>query len=136
MDPRVLIVEHELITAEPLVMMLTWAGFAVERAQDALEALTRTRAWRPDVVLADARLPGGQSGLDLCRALRCDAALSGVPVVLFAAADEADVPWRQAGATAFLRKPIGLRPLPALLRELLLVEGGEGPPAGVPVTAG
>ncbi len=135
MDPRVLIVEHELVTAEPLVLMLKWSGFAVERVHEAGEALARMRARRPDVVLANAKLPGRASGLDLCRAVRRDPALSGVPVLLFAAADEADVPWRQAGATAFLRKPIGLRVLPALLRQLLLLPGG-GASSEVPLAAG
>ncbi len=135
MDPRVLIVEHELVTAEPLVLMLTWSGFAVERVHEAGEALARMRARRPDVVLANAKLPGRASGLELCRQVRRDPALSGVPVVLFAAADEADVPWHEAGATAFLRKPIGLRLLPALLRQLLLVNG-DGRSAEVPLPAG
>ncbi len=71
----------------------------------------------------------------LCPAVRRDPAVSTVPVVLFAAADESDVPWRQAGATAFLRKPIGLRLLPTLLRQLLLVSGG-GAVAEVPLAAG
>ncbi len=135
MDPRVLIVEHELVTAEPLVLMLTWSGFTVERAHEAGEGLARMRARRPDVVLANAKLPGALGGLELCRALRRDPALSRVPVVLFAAADEVDVPWRQAGATAFLRKPLGLRLLPALLRQLLLATGG-GPAPEVPLAAG
>ncbi len=135
MDPRVLIVEHELVTAVPLVLMVGWSGFAVERVHGAGEALTRMRARRPDVVLANVKLPGGRSGLELCREVRRDPLLSTVPMVLFAAADEADVPWRAAGATAFLRKPIGLRVLPALLRQLLLVSGG-GPAPEVPLTAG
>ncbi len=135
MDPRVLIVEHELVTAEPLVLMLTWSGFAVERVHEAGEAVVRMRARRPDVVLANAKLPGVLSGLDLCREVRRDPALGRVPVVLFAAADEADVPWRQVGATAYLRKPIGLRLLPALLRQLLLVSGGGAAPE-VPLAAG
>ncbi len=135
MDPRVLIVEHELVTAEPLVLMLTWSGFTVERVREAGEALAGMRLHRPDVVLANVKLPGALSGLDLCRTVRRDPALSAVPVVLFASADEADVPWRQAGATAFLRKPIGLRVLPALLRQLLLASGG-GAAAEVPVVAG
>lgn len=135
MDPRVLIVEHELVTAEPLVLMLTWSGFAVERVHEGGEALARMRAFRPDVVLANATLPGALSGLDFCRQVRGDPALGAIPVVLFAAADEADVAWRQAGATAFLRKPIGLRLLPALLRQLLLV-GGDGGSAEVPLAAG
>ncbi len=135
MDPRVLIVEHELVTAEPLVLMLTWSGFAVERVHEAGESLARMRASRPDVVLANVKLPGALSGLDLCREARRDPTLSGIPVLLYAAADEADVPWRQAGATAFLRKPIGLRLLPALLRQLLLGSGG-GAASEVPLAAG
>ena len=126
MGPRVLIVEHELVTAEPLLLILTWSGFTVDRAHDAAQALVQMRRTPPDLVLVNEKLPGGRSGLQLCRDVRRDPRLQAVPVVVFGAADEADVAWRQAGATRFLRKPIGIRVLPALMRELLRARGDAG----------
>lgn len=134
MGPRVLIVEHELVTAEPLLLILTWSGFTVDRAHDAAQALVQMRRDPPDLVLVNERLPGGRSGLQLCRDVRRDPRLQAVPVVVFGAADEADVAWRQAGATRFLRKPIGIRVLPALMRELL--RRGDAGAAEIQLSAG
>ncbi len=135
MGPRVLIVEHELVTAEPLVLVLSWSGFTVDRAHDAAQALTLMRRSPPDLVLVNERLPGGRSGLELCRDVRRDPRLQAVPVVVFGAADEADVPWRQAGATRFLRKPIGIRVLPTLVRELLMRSGNAAVGAEIQLSA-
>ncbi len=124
MGPRVLIVEHELVTAEPLMLILSWSGFTVHRVHEAGQALAHMRLDPPDLVLVNEKLPGGRGGLQLCREIRRDVELRSVPVVVFGAADESDVAWRQAGATAFLRKPIGIRLLPTLVRELMRARSG------------
>ncbi len=136
MGPRVLIVEHELVTAEPLVLILSWSGFTVDRAHDAAQALAQMRRNPPDLVLVNEKLPGGRSGLELCRDVRRDPQLQVVPLVVFGAADEADVAWRQAGATRFLRKPIGIRLLPTLVRQLLLSSRSDSGAAEVQLSAG
>ena len=97
-------------------------GIRVIEAEDGLVAWRLMAEERPDVVILDVMMPG-PTGLELCRAIRADPALSGVPVVILTAdgleATEADA--RAAGASAFVTKPF----LPSTLRALVesLVDG-------------
>lgn len=73
MSTRILIVEDNEVMRSALEQFLEdWPEFevvgAVERAEEALEYLSG--AGTADLVLADTRLPGGMSGIDLVRRLR------------------------------------------------------------------
>ena len=83
---------------------LTLAGFVVETASDGQEALEKARARVPDVIASDILMPR-LDGLGLCMAVRRDAALQQVPVVLFSGnyLEKADQRLaRDAGATDFV----------------------------------
>ena len=75
-----------------------------------------TSAELPDLILLDVVMPG-LSGWDVCRAIKADPRLAGIPVVfLTAKADEEDVQaGLQLGAAAFIAKPV----LPETLRALV-----------------
>lgn len=80
------------------------AGFDVEFASDGEEGLERARSRRPLIVITEILL-AKKDGLSVCRALKSDPSTHDIPVVVFsilAASERA----RQAGADAFLRKPI------------------------------
>ncbi len=80
------------------------AGFDVELVNDGEEGLARARERHPLVVVSEILLPR-RDGLSVCRALKSDPATSPIRVLIFsilAAEDRA----RQAGADAFLRKPL------------------------------
>lgn len=51
--------------------------------------------------------------------IKSDPELAGKVVVLFSSADEDEVQWREAGADAFLRKPLDIRRLPDVVGVLL-----------------
>lgn len=93
-------------------------GSHVIRAYGGVEALTLARAEPPDLLLVDVMLPD-LDGRDVCRLLKLDEQLRGIPVVLFSSADEYDVHWRHAGANAFLQKPFDVTALPGFVRDLL-----------------
>ena len=116
--PRVLVADDEPAITALVAEMLGYAGFDVVRAQGGAEALVLARAERPDVVLLDVMMPD-LDGRDACRALKMDAELRDVPVVLFSSADEQDVHWRGAGADGFLQKPFSIRELPGFVRGFL-----------------
>ena len=83
---------------------LSRAGFRVEFVNDGQAALDRVVLAPPALVITEILIPG-LDGLTLCRRLRDDAATRHIPVVIFsilAAAARA----KEAGAVAFLRKPI------------------------------
>jgi CheY-like chemotaxis protein len=78
---RVLVADDVAQTRWSYVGLLRDAGARVTEARDGLEALDLARADRPDLILADMAMPR-LDGLGLCAALREEAALDGVPVVL------------------------------------------------------
>jgi CheY-like chemotaxis protein len=80
--------------------------YRVVEAGDGAEGLAAARAERPALVLSDVMMPE-LDGVGLTRALRADAALSDVPIVLLSAwADEAStLEGLEAGADDYLTKP-------------------------------
>src|SRR5687767_1762940 len=64
-----------------LQMALGQAGYRVLSAGSGEEALRLARAHRPDVALLDISMPDG-TGIEVCRAMRDDPDLRGVPVLL------------------------------------------------------
>ena len=83
---------------------LTEAGFAVEFADDGASALERAQAALPALVITEILLPR-LDGLALCRRLREDPLTREVPVLVFSIL-AAEVRASEAGASAFLRKPL------------------------------
>ncbi len=83
---------------------LEHAGFDVDLVPDGEAGLERARARRPVILVTELLLPK-KDGLSVCRALKSDPQTRDIRVLVFsvlAAEDRA----RQAGADAFLRKPL------------------------------
>ena len=90
-------------------------GFQVVTARDGPDALAKTVAVRPDLVLLDVCMPG-IDGYTICARIRADARLAAVRVVIVTAnygAAEVEAA-RRAGADDFLVKPF----LPATLLDM------------------
>jgi two-component system, NtrC family, sensor kinase len=84
------------------------------------EALERSPAFAPDVVISDLVLPG-MSGSVLCRRLRADPATRDVPVVLVTSLADADARAEglESGANDYIAKPIRARELQARVGSLV-----------------
>ena len=81
------------------------AGYEVVTASDGAAALEAVRLHRPDLVVTDVDMPV-LSGLDLCRAIRADAELRHIPVVLASGSLlPGDARAVDVGASATLLKP-------------------------------
>jgi len=83
---------------------LEQAGFAVELAIDGNQALDTARRLHPDIVVAEI-LVAGLDGLSVCRALKSDPATRSIVVLIFSIL-AAEQRAREAGADAFVRKPL------------------------------
>ena len=117
--PRVLVVDDDEALRFALREGLGAYGFEVHLAPDAPTACDMAGELRPDLVLLDWTIPGGDGGAEACRCVR--AAHPGAPVVMLSGiTDDAD---RQAaldaGATDFLVKGMQLEALVGHLRRLL-----------------
>lgn len=104
---RVLIIEDNPDAAEALAMMLRGAGHSVAVAASGLEGLAVARAFRPEVVVCDIRLPGELDGIQVARALRSQSAGRGAVLIGLSGLDE---PSRralavEAGFDHYLVKP-------------------------------
>ena len=94
------------------VRRLLGPRWSVVTAHDGQAALEEMRAHRPDLVLADVMMPR-MDGFALLRAVREDAALRDVPVILLSAraGEEARIEGLDAGADDYLTKPFAAREL-------------------------
>src|SRR5439155_9960001 len=103
---RVLVVDDEPHILRALQTSLRAAGYEVEAAGSAQEALAKAAARPPDAVILDLVLPDG-SGTDVCRELR---RWSTAPiVVLSVVGDEPEkVAALDAGADDYVTKPFGI----------------------------
>jgi two-component system KDP operon response regulator KdpE len=114
---RILVVDDESQILRALQTSLQGAGYEVEVAATAEEALTSAATHPPDGVILDLMLPDG-SGTDVCRELR---RWTNVPIlVLSAVGDEQEkVAALDAGADDYVTKPFGIDELLARLRSAL-----------------
>ena len=104
---KILIVEDHADIRRLIRMTLEFEAFEIHEAADAATGWDMARALLPDLLLLDVMMPGPLNGLDLCRAVKADPALAGVPVVVLSARGnsidrEAGL---AAGADAYLVKP-------------------------------
>jgi two-component system, chemotaxis family, chemotaxis protein CheY len=92
----------------------------VREAADGAEALRIAREAAPALVLSDIQMPV-LDGFGLTRELRRDEKLREVPVVLLSGElnDEVQKQGREAGANAFLQKPLKPPELQAAVRRFL-----------------
>jgi DNA-binding response OmpR family regulator len=100
--------------------LLRTAGCEVFEALDGATALDLAHRHMPDLVISDIVMPG-LDGFALCRALRRDAALRDVPVVLLSWKEDLLQRVRElgAGAAAYLRKEADARAIVARVREAI-----------------
>ena len=106
--PRVLIVEDEPNIVLSLEILLHRAGYETVSAADGEAAMERMRRMRPDVVLVDIILPR-RNGYEVCRALKSDAVLASIPVIMLTAkGQEVEIlKGLELGASAYIAKPFG-----------------------------
>ena len=116
--PRILVAEDEPTLRRILVEQL--ADYEVLEAVDGVEALEMTRRFRPDVVLLDWMMPRA-NGLEVCRALRAEAATRLTPVVLLTGRDDEDSKLEAlgAGVNEFVSKPFSFLELQHRIRNMV-----------------
>ncbi|HEX6627528.1 MAG TPA: response regulator [Gemmatimonadaceae bacterium] len=120
----ILVVERDPNIRDLEAYFLNEAGFAVEFATDGVAAFEQAKKIRPDIVITEVLVPK-LDGLSLCRRIKSDADLSRTVVLIFSIlAVQARA--KDAGADAFLMKPLAEQRLVDTVRQLL---GTRGPSA-------
>lgn len=106
MSKKVLLADDSVTIQRVVKIILADDDYALHVADNGDAALAMAQADRPDIVLADVYMPG-KNGYELCAAIKQEAALAGVPVLLltgtFEAFDESKA--LAAGADGWIAKP-------------------------------
>lgn len=120
---KVLIVDDVASNRAVLVDLLSPLGFGVIEAGDGIEALELAQTTRPDLILMDIVMPK-MDGEEATHLLRQLPALAQVPIIaLSASASNADeTKCLEAGANAFLPKPVDQDELLAKMAALMQLE--------------
>lgn len=102
----ILVVEDSLTQAEALRHTLEVHGYRCIVARNGREALEAARRDRPALILSDVMMPE-MDGFKLCRRVKSDEELSGIPVVLLTSLVEFSDVIRglESGADSFMTKP-------------------------------
>jgi len=106
MDKKILIVEDQDDLRLLVRLSLKSLG-SIVLASSAAEGLEQVRAELPDLVTLDVWLGKGDSGLDVCRAIKADPATRHIKVLLLSACgQQSDVEaGLEAGADHYMIKP-------------------------------
>ncbi len=110
MAQRILIIEDESDIRELLTYNLDLEGFEVVGAANGEEAYRALRSEPIQLVVLDLMLPD-ISGLEICRYIRRDSALSRIPVIMLTAkGEEVDrIVGFELGADDYVTKPFNIR---------------------------
>ena len=100
---KILIVEDEPASLKLMGAILRGAGYQVVTAQDAIGAVSTAKRERPDLMVLDVNLPGGDA-LVVIKRLSTMGAMT--PLVVVSASEANRQRAVEAGADAFLLKPL------------------------------
>jgi two-component system cell cycle response regulator DivK len=123
---KILIVEDNALNVKLFCDLLAVHGHEPRPVTDGRFALDEARAFQPDLVITDIQLPH-VTGLELIRMIRDDNKLKDVPIMAVtayaAAADEERI--RDAGAQAYVSKPISVAKFVAQVNDLLGIQQAD-----------
>lgn len=127
MAKKVLIIEDDAVTRGILEAQMRAAGYDAVLAYDGVTAVRVAQKEKPDLVLLDLGIPGGD-GINVMQRFRQFPALSPIPVIVLSSWDPAQ--WKEralaAGAVAFHTKPLDREALLSSVRSQLPAEQSEG----------
>lgn len=115
---KIVIVDDESDMAELLSQCLHSHGHDVVTTGEGLQALSLMLQDIPALVLADVMMPE-MGGASMLTAMRENAYLSEIPVILISGLAEEQVREQCTGYTAFLRKPFPLTTMTELVDHVL-----------------
>lgn len=120
MGKRVLLIEDEPHIVEAIGFILGRDGWEVSAHMEGAGAVEAIRAHRPDIVILDVMLPGA-SGFEILRAVRAEADLATLPILMLTARGQSRdrEMAAQYGASAFMTKPFSNAEVLASVRAMV-----------------
>ena len=120
---RILIVEDQADIRKLIRMTLEFEDYEIHEASEGTQGLHLARGVRPDLMLLDVMMPGEMDGLQVCQAIKSDASLKSIKVVLLTARGQTRdrEAGQSAGADEYLVKPFSPLQLIDVIEKLLAV---------------
>jgi CheY-like chemotaxis protein len=117
---RVLVVDDEPDVLLLCRVNLEFEGYEVMEAADGVEAMSRVRERRPDVILLDVMMPR-MDGWQVLTELKADDQLADIPVVMLTAKvqDQDQIRGWSSGASEYITKPFSPLSLSQVLDDVL-----------------
>lgn len=117
---KLLVVDDDPDQMRGMVIRLKASGYDVLCANDGFQAISAASKEKPDLILLDIGLPGGDGHVVMER-LQVLTAASRIPIIVLSAKDPQSHRERamKSGATAFLQKPTENSALLAAIRQAL-----------------
>jgi DNA-binding response OmpR family regulator len=117
---KIVIVEDEPAAADVFGEMMRFSGYQVVKIHSSTTAMSVIRTERPDAILLDVMMPD-VSGLEVLKFIRREPRLKHIPVVIVSArAMPVDIrAGLEAGATAYLTKPVRFEELRETVAEVI-----------------
>lgn len=129
MADKILIIDDDPDLSLAMALRLQASGFRVVTAPDSITALSVTLKEKPDIILLDIGLPGG-NGLTFLRKLR-SMTVPLIPVVVITAFDSSIEPQARAlGIAAFFQKPVDHTELLSVIRNATSPATADEPSVG------
>ena len=110
---NILLVEDDRAIREPMAEMLRKSGYKVEQAEDGFDAIARGISRFIDVVITDCEMPR-TDGVSLIKYLK-GAGYESIPIIAMSGSIANMKLMMDAGANAFLLKPINFNDLLACI---------------------
>ena len=117
MTARILIVDDDADARTLLQAFAAGEGYATDVAADGEQALLLLGAFRPDIILLDAIMPG-LDGFETCRLIKARDGSAHIPVIFMTGLSETEhvVQGLSAGGVDYVTKPLVLDELAARIR--------------------
>jgi two-component system, chemotaxis family, chemotaxis protein CheY len=125
---KIMVVDDETTLAKVIRDALSGAGHTVYMENDGLTALSHMLEIHPDLVVSDVMMPG-MGGASLLTAMRDNADLGEVPVIVMSGLPEATVTKACHGYSAYIAKPFDLPIIVATVEHVLgaVAQRARGP---------
>ncbi len=107
MKKKILVIEDNEQNRYLVNFILEKNGYQVVIARDGLEGINKAKKEKPDLILADIRLPK-LDGYELTRRIKADKSLADIPIIAltaYAMKEDKEKALR-AGCNAYISKPI------------------------------
>ena len=117
---RILLIEDEEDIAALIKLQAEVSGYKLHVEVDGINGYRAVEREKPDLVILDIMLPG-QNGFDVCRKIKSNPELRGIPVIILTAkAEEIDmVLGLELGADDYVAKPFSPKVLFSRIKAVL-----------------